>query len=174
LNKQVLTTWTNAQIAAAQHLNISDVLAKFAGIVAACAVGYLKWMNRSTMAWRSKAVSHFSKLSVRVLKAGIAHDVASKMGWTITHEREHVNRYSREAVRDCDVYRDAKGTVKMVVDAKGDVTHDTYYMGVEANQFLCQYSEAYIRSVASGEGAMVYDRGVDKQGNRVLEVAYLC
>lgn len=118
-------------------------------------------------------MSHFSKLRVQVKDAHVAHKVAEKMGWTIKMEDKHVNGWSRETITNCSVYRDGQGKVKMVVDANGDVIHDAFYMGREANQFLCEYSEDFIRSMASREGAMVRDMGIDNQGNRVLEVAYL-
>jgi hypothetical protein len=118
-------------------------------------------------------MSHFTRLKIQVRDEKAAHKVAEKFGWTITHEGSHVNSFSKEEVRDCDVYREnSSGKIRMVVLPEGDVIHDAFYMGRDANKFLCEYSEEVIRSMAAREGATVQNCGVDQQGNRVLELVY--
>jgi hypothetical protein len=119
-------------------------------------------------------MSHFSRLKVQVKNEGAAHRVADKFGWSISREANYVNSWNKsEVVNNCDVYRDADGRVKMVVDSSGTVTHDAFSMGRDANKFLCAYSEEFIRTMAAAEGAEVKNLGEDKHGNLVLEVAYL-
>jgi len=119
-------------------------------------------------------VSHFSTLKVKLQDEKLAGKVAEQMGFTWSREAEYVNRFdSRERLTDCMVYRDAQGRVKLVVDKQGNVIHEQLIMGREAFQFLCQYSEAFIRRMAEAEGATVVDCGVDKTGAQVLEICYV-
>lgn len=119
-------------------------------------------------------MSHFSTLKVQVKQAKLAADVAAKMGWACEHAEEYHNPWkaARESVKDCTLYRDAHGKVKLIVDGKGNVIHDAWSMGKEAFDFLRQYSEQFIRKTAASEGAQVHDCGVDAEGCRVLEIEY--
>ena len=117
-------------------------------------------------------MSHFSKLKVQIKDDDLAKKTAKEFGWTIQREEKHINPWSKDTITNCQVLRDGTGSVKMVIAQNGDVIHDSYYMGREANKFLCSYSEAFIRREAHREGAMVSHRGVDAQGNTVLEVVY--
>jgi hypothetical protein len=117
-------------------------------------------------------MSHFSKLKVKLKDVALVRQCAEKRGWTVTQEEEFTNRWSRETIKNGHVVRAADGRVKLVISPDGDVMHDSYFMGHEAPEFLCQYSEAFIRRAAARDGGTVHFCGSDNQGNIVLEVAY--
>ncbi len=119
-------------------------------------------------------MSHFSTLKVSIKNRALAVKVAQQLGWTCEHADVYENpwKLAKESIKDCTLFKDAHGRVKMAVDAKGNVIHDDWSMGKEAFGFLRDYSEAYIRKTASAEGAMVHSKGVDAQGNLVLELEY--
>ena len=119
-------------------------------------------------------MSHFSKLKVQLKDKKLGGDCAKRLGWTTEHVDVYENpwKWAKESIKNVTLYRDARGQVKMAVAANGDVIHDAWSMGREAYGFLRDYSEAYIRKTAAAEGAMVYNKGVDAQGNLVLELEY--
>lgn len=119
-------------------------------------------------------MSHFSTLKVQIKKAKIAEQVCKQFGWVQEHVAEYENPWkaANEMVKNCTLYKDTRGKVKMVVDKLGNVIHDTWSMGTEAFQFLQKYSEEFIRTTAKAEGAQVTTKGVDNDGNIVLEIEY--
>lgn len=119
-------------------------------------------------------MSHFSKLKVRVKDRKLGSECARRLGWSTVHVDEYENpwRAAKERVKDVTLFRDARGQVKLALAANGDVIHDAWSMGKEAYGFLRDYSEAFIRKTAAAEGAFVSNKGVDAQGNIVLELEY--
>lgn len=119
-------------------------------------------------------MSHFSKLKVQMKDKKLGADVARRRGWTTVHVDQYENPWkaANERINDCTLFRDSRGQVKLAVDAKGNIIHDFWSMGGEAFSFLRDYSEAFIRKTAAAEGAVVSSKGVDAQGNLVLELEY--
>ena len=119
-------------------------------------------------------MSHFSKLKVQMKDKKLGGDVAKRLGWTMEKAGIYHNpwKYAKESVKDCTIFKDARGTVKLVVDARGNVIHDSWSMGNEAFGFLRDYSEAFIRKTAAADGAIVSNKGVDANDCFVLELEY--
>jgi hypothetical protein len=118
-------------------------------------------------------MSHFSTLKVQVKDVSVADSIFKTFNWTKQHCAEYVNPWtSREKVTDCTVIKNTSDKVMMVIAKNGDVIHDSYYMGHDAEKFLQKYTEAYIHKVAVQEGAQVTNYGADKHGNIILEVNY--
>lgn len=119
-------------------------------------------------------MSHFSKLKVQMKDRKLGGEVAARFGWTMETVAEYRNPWkdANESVKNCTLLKDSCGKVRMVVDAGGNVIHDSWSMGKEAFAFLRDYSEAFIRKAAASEGAMVTSKGTDAQGNLVLELEY--
>ncbi len=118
-------------------------------------------------------MSHFSKLSVCVKKPTIANAICERLGYTKEHADVYENpwRLAKESVKDCTLYK-KDGQVKFVVDNKGNVIHDGWSMGYDVRDFLREYSMEYIKRTAAAEGATVRNKGVDADGQIVLEVEY--
>ncbi len=118
-------------------------------------------------------MSHFSKLNVMVKKSAIANDVCKRLGYTKEHADVYENpwKYANESIKDCMLYK-KDGQVKFVVDNKGNVVHDSWSMGTDVDEFLREYSTEYIRRTAAADGAIVRNKGVDADGQIVLEVEY--
>ena len=118
-------------------------------------------------------MSHFSKLSVMIKKSSVAKSICDRLGYTREHVAQYDNlwKYGNEHIKDCTLYK-KDGQVKFVVDAKGNVIHDSWSMGSDVNEFMREYSMEYIKRTAASEGATVRNKGVDADGQIVLEVEY--
>ena len=118
-------------------------------------------------------MSHFSKLSVCLKKPAIANALCERLGYTKEYAEVYENPWKRanESVKNCTLYK-KDGQVKFVVDEKGHVIHDSWSMGKDVQEFLREYSLEYIKRTAAAEGATVRNKGVDADGQLVLEVSY--
>jgi hypothetical protein len=118
-------------------------------------------------------MSHLTVLTVKVKDLLLARKVTEKLGWKITNEDSFTNRYENKTLHNVLAVRDENGRIRMLIDPKnGDVNHDTFLFGKEANRFMKAYTEAFIRASAEREGGYVKSCGVNQAGETVLEVCF--
>lgn len=119
-------------------------------------------------------MSHLTKVNLKCSNRALLNRLAAKRGWTISQESEFVNPYSKERVENPTVCKDASGRVKLVLDQAGQPHIDTWggSMGKEVLSFLTNYTTELVKQTAMMSGKMVVEKGLDAQGNLILEVAY--
>ena len=119
-------------------------------------------------------MSHLTKLSLMCTNRALLNRVAQKFGWTIHQEKEFINPYSRDRVENPTVLRDKNNKVKLVLDATGTPNVDSWSgsMGPDFQKFLQTYTIESVKQTAMMSGKMVVEKGLDSQGNLILEVAY--
>lgn len=85
-----------------------------------------------------------------------------------------MNPYSRERVDNPTVLRDKDNKVRLVLDQKGVPNIDTWggSMGASCKGFLKTYATELVKQTAMMSGKTVVEKGVDSQGNLVLEISY--
>lgn len=117
-------------------------------------------------------MSHLTRLNVKCRDSAIVEVVVSRMGYTISTDT-FVNVYhANERVENARIIKNKKGELICALDIDGTPVIENIMTQGRHKAFLQAYSTEAITKTAIMDGAQVINRGLDNQGNVILQVMY--